>query len=81
MEVEVMPDGFSPRRRGRKPTYDIAEVLAGLTANPGRWVKFTLTTANAKSAQRQLSRMNFDVSAEAMDENLVVLYVRQGGQQ
>lgn len=78
MDVEVMPDGFTPRRRGRKPSYDISDVLAGLAANPGHWVKFTLGTAEGKSAHRQLTRMKFDVAMETPDQSkeVVVVYVR-----
>jgi len=75
MDVEVMPEGFKPRRRGRKPSYDISDVLAGLAAHPGHWVKFTLKTAEAKSAARQLLRMEFEVSTETEGEDMTVLYV------
>ena len=76
MDVEVMPDGFKPRRRGRKPTYDITDVLAGLAKHPGHWVKFTLSAVQAKSATRQLLRMDFDVATEGVGEDMTVLYVR-----
>jgi hypothetical protein len=80
MDVEVMPEGFKPRRRGRKPSYDISDVLAGLTAHPGHWVKFKLAVHEGKSAQRQLARMGFDVATEVVTEgeglDMSVLYVR-----
>jgi len=76
MEIEVMPTGFAPRRRGRKPNYDISDVLAGLAAHPGNWVKFKLTLTEGKSAQRQLTRMGFDVATELEGEDMSVLYVR-----
>ena len=79
MDVEVMPEGFVPRRRGRKPTYDISDVLAGLAAHPGQWVKFKLALTEGKSAQRQLIRMGFDVSTEQEGEDVAVLYVRSKG--
>jgi hypothetical protein len=79
MDVEVMPEGFIPRRRGRKPNYDISDVLAGLTQHPGHWVKFKLSLADGKSAQRQLARMGFDVATEQVEvagADMSVLYVR-----
>lgn len=78
MHGEVMPEGFVPRRRGRRPSYDLSDVLAELTANPGRWVKFYLSTTEGKSAQRQLSRMTIDVALEIAEDDptSAVLYVR-----
>ena len=76
MDVEVMPTGFAPRRRGRKPTYDISDVLAGLAAHPDNWVKFTLIPEQARSAQRQLAKMGFDVAVENTSEEQSVVYVR-----
>jgi len=81
MDVEVMPEGFAPRRRGRKPTYDISDVLAGLAAHPGNWVKFKLSPEQARSARNQLSKMGFDVAIEngVNSGEPTVVYVRSQG--
>jgi hypothetical protein len=78
MEGEVMPTGFVPRKRGRKPSYDLADILDGIKQHPGRWVKYSLTEKEAKSAQRQLARMDFDIALETGQDGSMDLYVRGG---
>lgn len=71
-----MPEGFAPRRRGRKPTYDISEVLDDMREHPKTWLKYTLPKLDAESAARQFKRMTIDVVAERLDDETSALYVR-----
>lgn len=75
MKAEIMPDGFVPRRRGRKPTYDISDALKELAEHPGQWLKYTLPKAEAESALRQFSRMEIEAAVDRGEETSV-LYVR-----
>lgn len=76
MEAEIMPDGFSPRRRGRKPSYDISEVLEDMSQHPGKWLKYTLSRLDANSARRQFARMDIDTAVDTIDDETSTLYVR-----
>jgi len=79
---DVMPEGFEPRTRGRKPLIDpipvYRRVERGMKENPGQWVMFTTYNSNqVRSLKEQLTRLGCEVSiSTATGHKNPALYVR-----
>lgn len=74
-----MPESFQPRRRGNRPIFNITPMLEALEQeeNKDRWLAFSMTAAQARSAKRQLEkRGKVDISVEVEGDNAVV-YARR----
>ena len=56
--TSVMPEGWTPQVRGRKPLVDPAPVFRKVKRNKGRWVVFNqYDLKQCQSLDRQLTKM------------------------
>lgn len=75
--MEIMPAHFEPRKRGRRPVFDLTPILADMDATgaKGQWLKYDLEEKHARSAKRQLDKLGISAAVEA-NEGGYQLYVK-----
>lgn len=79
--MTLMVEGWEPRRVGKRPRVDARPMLAKLNEHPGRWVSWTMSPEDARSARGQLIKHGVDVAVERIPnadthETSAVLYAR-----
>lgn len=72
-----MPAHFEPRKRGRRPVFDLTPILTELdkTDVTGKWLRFALPEKHARSAKRQLEKLGMNAAVES-NEDGYLLYVK-----
>lgn len=75
---DLMPEGWEPRKRGRKPIADHTPLLRKAQSEPDRWVAFsTYSMPEIRSLVRQLKLVSgVDTSVEQPGGRSPVLYVK-----
>lgn len=75
-DIETMPQGFEPPRRGRRPLVDVSELLNVAAENPNQWVAKTYPEHKANSVIRQLRPLqHVDLASKKVDGGQRTVYI------
>ena len=75
-DIQTMPRGFEPPRRGRRPLVDVTELLQAAEENAGAWVAKSYGEAEANSVIRQLRGLqHVDLASKKLDHDRRMVYI------